>query len=82
MCACFCVRVCVHTPACLFLYVCINLSPMSCGKREQRCSYVLLNPQLASYPRLREETERIVTTHVREREGKTKDQVRLQELQH
>uniref|UniRef100_A0A8C4GMC5 Interferon-induced GTP-binding protein Mx n=1 Tax=Dicentrarchus labrax TaxID=13489 RepID=A0A8C4GMC5_DICLA len=33
--------------------------------------------QLNSYPRLREETERIVTTHVREREGKTKDQVLL-----
>uniref|UniRef100_A0A665VMT1 Interferon-induced GTP-binding protein Mx n=1 Tax=Echeneis naucrates TaxID=173247 RepID=A0A665VMT1_ECHNA len=31
--------------------------------------------KLNSYPRLREETERIVTTHVREREGKTKDQV-------
>ncbi|KAM9493578.1 dynamin-2 isoform 4-T4 [Clarias gariepinus] len=33
--------------------------------------------KLHSYPRLREETERIVTTHVREREGKTKDQVLL-----
>uniref|UniRef100_A0AAR2J6K4 Dynamin-2 n=1 Tax=Pygocentrus nattereri TaxID=42514 RepID=A0AAR2J6K4_PYGNA len=33
--------------------------------------------KLGSYPRLREETERIVTTHVREREGKTKDQVLL-----
>lgn len=33
--------------------------------------------QLGSYPRLREETERIVTTHIRESEGKTKDQVRL-----
>ncbi|XP_042360856.1 dynamin-3 isoform X3 [Plectropomus leopardus] len=33
--------------------------------------------KLNSYPRLREETERIVTTHVREREGKTKDQVLL-----
>ncbi|XP_041812298.1 dynamin-3 isoform X3 [Chelmon rostratus] len=33
--------------------------------------------KLSSYPRLREETERIVTTHVREREGKTKDQVLL-----
>ncbi|KAK1784767.1 hypothetical protein P4O66_003441 [Electrophorus voltai] len=33
--------------------------------------------KLVSYPRLREETERIVTTHVREREGKTKDQVLL-----
>ncbi|NXA97064.1 DYN2 protein, partial [Melanocharis versteri] len=31
--------------------------------------------KLGSYPRLREETERIVTTHIREREGKTKDQV-------
>uniref|UniRef100_K7FA29 Dynamin-2 n=1 Tax=Pelodiscus sinensis TaxID=13735 RepID=K7FA29_PELSI len=33
--------------------------------------------KLGSYPRLREETERIVTTHVREREGKTKDQILL-----
>lgn len=32
-------------------------------------------PQLSSYPRLREETERIVTTYIREREGRTKDQV-------
>ncbi|KAA8585218.1 hypothetical protein FQN60_003912, partial [Etheostoma spectabile] len=31
--------------------------------------------KLNSYPRLREETERIVTTYVREREGKTKDQI-------
>ncbi|NXD60138.1 DYN2 protein, partial [Corvus moneduloides] len=31
--------------------------------------------KLGSYPRLREETERIVTTHIREQEGKTKDQV-------
>ncbi|XP_034046706.1 dynamin-3 isoform X2 [Thalassophryne amazonica] len=33
--------------------------------------------KLHSYPRLREETERIVTTYIREREGKTKDQVLL-----
>ncbi|KAF4073658.1 hypothetical protein AMELA_G00245830 [Ameiurus melas] len=33
--------------------------------------------KLNSYPRLREETERIVTTYVREREGKTKEQVLL-----
>nr|XP_020465988.1 dynamin-2-like isoform X2 [Monopterus albus] len=33
--------------------------------------------KLKSYPRLREETERIVTTHIREREGKAKDQVLL-----
>nr|DBA30034.1 TPA: hypothetical protein GDO54_006067 [Pyxicephalus adspersus] len=33
--------------------------------------------KLASYPRLREESERIVTTYIREREGKTKDQILL-----
>ncbi|XP_006790836.1 dynamin-2-like isoform X1 [Neolamprologus brichardi] len=33
--------------------------------------------KLTSYPRLREETERIVTTYVRERDSKTKDQVLL-----
>ncbi|XP_068130441.1 dynamin-2 isoform X1 [Hyperolius riggenbachi] len=33
--------------------------------------------KLASYPRLREESERIITTHVREREGRTKDQILL-----
>ncbi|KAM6168677.1 dynamin-2 isoform 1-T1 [Erethizon dorsatum] len=33
--------------------------------------------KLCSYPRLREETERIVTTYIREREGRTKDQILL-----
>ncbi|XP_073670601.1 dynamin-2 isoform X2 [Paramisgurnus dabryanus] len=33
--------------------------------------------KLNSYPHLREETERIVTTYIRERESKTKDQVML-----
>ncbi|XP_012808559.2 dynamin-2 isoform X6 [Xenopus tropicalis] len=33
--------------------------------------------KLLSYPKLREETERIVTTYIREREGKTKDQILL-----
>uniref|UniRef100_A0A8C5UA60 dynamin GTPase n=1 Tax=Malurus cyaneus samueli TaxID=2593467 RepID=A0A8C5UA60_9PASS len=37
----------------------------------------IVKKQLGSYPRLREETERIVTTHIREREGKTKDQILL-----
>ncbi|XP_027471501.1 dynamin-1 isoform X9 [Zalophus californianus] len=32
---------------------------------------------LQQYPRLREEMERIVTTHIREREGRTKEQVML-----
>lgn len=40
-------------------------------------SFVFVAFQLGSYPRLREETERIVTTHIRESEGKTKDQVRV-----
>uniref|UniRef100_A0A8C8DAY2 Interferon-induced GTP-binding protein Mx n=1 Tax=Oryzias sinensis TaxID=183150 RepID=A0A8C8DAY2_9TELE len=43
----------------------------------ESCSYCCVAFQLGSYPRLREETERIVSTHVREREGKTKDQVLL-----
>lgn len=33
--------------------------------------------QLATYPRLCEETERIVAGYIREREEKTKDQVRI-----
>ncbi|XP_056336782.1 dynamin 3a isoform X1 [Danio aesculapii] len=33
--------------------------------------------KLESFPKLREETERIVTTHIRERESQTKDQVLL-----
>ncbi|XP_015255909.1 PREDICTED: dynamin-2-like isoform X2 [Cyprinodon variegatus] len=33
--------------------------------------------KLDSYPRLREETERIVTTHIRERDNKTKEKVLL-----
>ncbi|XP_077986536.1 dynamin-1-like isoform X2 [Glandiceps talaboti] len=33
--------------------------------------------RMSRYPRLREETERIVTTHIREREQKTKDQVMM-----
>lgn len=41
--------------------------------------YLALSPatlsQLQQYPRLREEMERIVTTHIREREGRTKEQV-------
>ncbi|KAG5850026.1 hypothetical protein ANANG_G00077900 [Anguilla anguilla] len=33
--------------------------------------------KLANFPRLREETERIVTTHIRDRESRAKDQVLL-----
>lgn len=39
--------------------------------------FVCVRLQLGSFPRLREETERIVTTYIRERESKTKEQVRL-----
>lgn len=54
-----------------------------CGSRCSPCLEdpanfaTLLSPQLSSYPRLREETERIVTTYIREREGRTKDQILL-----
>uniref|UniRef100_A0A493TXF6 dynamin GTPase n=1 Tax=Anas platyrhynchos platyrhynchos TaxID=8840 RepID=A0A493TXF6_ANAPP len=37
----------------------------------------IVKKQLSQYPHLREEMERIVTTHIREREGRTKDQVML-----
>nr|XP_027811151.1 dynamin-2 isoform X13 [Marmota flaviventris] len=41
-------------------------------------SYAIKNIHgVSSYPRLREETERIVTTYIREREGRTKDQILL-----
>lgn len=33
--------------------------------------------QLECFPRLREETERIVTSHIRDRESRAKDQVKL-----
>lgn len=33
--------------------------------------------QLECFPRLREETERIVTSHIRDRENRAKDQVRF-----
>lgn len=46
------------------------------------CTWLSLSPpallQLQQYPRLREEMERIVTTHIREREGRTKEQVSTQ----
>uniref|UniRef100_A0A8C3VK06 dynamin GTPase n=1 Tax=Catharus ustulatus TaxID=91951 RepID=A0A8C3VK06_CATUS len=41
------------------------------------CARVSPLLQLSQYPHLREEMERIVTTHIREREGRTKDQVML-----
>lgn len=36
--------------------------------------------QLECFPRLREETERIVTAHIRDRESRAKDQVKNQEV--
>ncbi|XP_074512531.1 dynamin-2 isoform X3 [Sebastes fasciatus] len=51
---------------------CIDLVIQELINTVRQCSN-----KLNSYPRLREETERIVTTYVREREGKTKDQVLL-----
>ncbi|XP_051776497.1 dynamin-3 isoform X3 [Erpetoichthys calabaricus] len=51
---------------------CIDLVIQELINTVRQCSN-----KLGSYPRLREETERIVTQHVREREGRTKDQVLL-----
>lgn len=51
------------------------LLPVPQGLSQCRHSTSPPAPQLNSYPRLREETERIVTTYIREREGRTKDQV-------
>ncbi|KAM9472100.1 dynamin-2 isoform 21-T22 [Salvelinus alpinus] len=51
---------------------CVDLVVSELTALVMKCSV-----KLGSYPRLREETERIVTTYVREREGKTKDQVML-----
>ncbi|CAK6963128.1 dynamin-3 isoform X3 [Scomber scombrus] len=51
---------------------CIDLVIQELINTVRQCSN-----KLNSYPRLREETERIVTTHIREREGKSKDQVLL-----
>uniref|UniRef100_A0AAX7UR50 Interferon-induced GTP-binding protein Mx n=1 Tax=Astatotilapia calliptera TaxID=8154 RepID=A0AAX7UR50_ASTCA len=50
-----------------------------CEKTPHICLLTCLTSflSLTSYPRLREETERIVTTYIRERDSKTKDQVLL-----
>uniref|UniRef100_A0A673HZY7 dynamin GTPase n=1 Tax=Sinocyclocheilus rhinocerous TaxID=307959 RepID=A0A673HZY7_9TELE len=57
-----------------------ELVKMEFDEKELRreISYAIKNIHgLNSYPQLREETERIVTTYIRERESKTKDQVML-----
>uniref|UniRef100_A0A2H6MU73 Uncharacterized protein n=1 Tax=Micrurus carvalhoi TaxID=3147026 RepID=A0A2H6MU73_9SAUR len=51
---------------------CVDLVVSELAMVIKKCS-----EKLGSYPRLREETERIVTTYIREREGKTKDQILL-----
>ncbi|XP_075062891.1 dynamin-2 isoform X2 [Mixophyes fleayi] len=51
---------------------CVDLVIQELINTVRQCTH-----KLASYPRLREETERIVTTYVREREGKTKEQILL-----
>ncbi|KAI1886419.1 hypothetical protein AGOR_G00195570 [Albula goreensis] len=51
---------------------CVDLVVSELSALVRKCT-----EKLGSYPKLREETERIVTTYVREREGKTKDQVLL-----
>ncbi|CAG2117842.1 unnamed protein product, partial [Medioppia subpectinata] len=51
---------------------CVDLCINELGNVVRRCTEKMLR-----YPRLREETERIITTHIREREQKTKDQILL-----
>ncbi|KAE8583045.1 hypothetical protein XENTR_v10020416 [Xenopus tropicalis] len=51
---------------------CVEMVANELTSTIQRCS-----EKLSQYPHLREEMERIVTTHIREREGRTKDQVML-----
>lgn len=59
----------LHTVGVYPVIICISL-------QQCVCMYVCVCfLQLTSYPRLREETERIVTTYIRERDSKTKDQV-------
>uniref|UniRef100_A0A669D8R9 Interferon-induced GTP-binding protein Mx n=1 Tax=Oreochromis niloticus TaxID=8128 RepID=A0A669D8R9_ORENI len=65
-----------------------ELVKMECDEKEMRreISYAIKNIhgiscvlcfQLECFPRLREETERIVTSHIRDRESRAKDQVLL-----
>ncbi|KAG9511385.1 Dynamin, partial [Fragariocoptes setiger] len=51
---------------------CVDLVVQELGNVLRRCS-----ERMARFPRLREETERIVTTHIREREQFAKDQLML-----
>ncbi|XP_012876768.1 PREDICTED: dynamin-1 isoform X11 [Dipodomys ordii] len=51
---------------------CVDMVVSELTSTIRKCS-----EKLQQYPRLREEMERIVTTHIREREGRTKDQVML-----
>ncbi|XP_015784186.1 dynamin isoform X3 [Tetranychus urticae] len=51
---------------------CVDLVIMELGNVVRR-----VTERMKKYPRLREETERIITTHVREREQKTKEQLLL-----
>ncbi|XP_071430146.1 dynamin-1 isoform X12 [Pithys albifrons albifrons] len=51
---------------------CVDMVVSELTSTIRKCS-----EKLSQYPHLREEMERIVTTHIREREGRTKDQVML-----
>jgi dynamin GTPase len=51
---------------------CVDLVITELGNVIRRCT-----EKMNRYPRLREETERVVTSHIREREQKTKDQLLL-----
>uniref|UniRef100_A0A8D2DN20 Dynamin-2 n=1 Tax=Sciurus vulgaris TaxID=55149 RepID=A0A8D2DN20_SCIVU len=56
---------------------CVDLVIQELINTVRQCTSKKVTGFLSSYPRLREETERIVTTYIREREGRTKDQILL-----
>lgn len=54
----------------------VELTLSTLSSRSSTFSFVMCF-QLECFPRLREETERIVTSHIRDRENRAKDQVRI-----
>ncbi|KAF7465538.1 Hypothetical predicted protein [Marmota monax] len=61
----------------LLVHACAPSPSLHSAPCPPSCSCLPAGAALSSYPRLREETERIVTTYIREREGRTKDQILL-----
>ena len=69
----------IHVQYCVrpTMVVTCMLSYSHCPSPESLILNISLPSQMNRYPRLREETERIVTTYIREKEQKCKDQICL-----